>query len=320
MTDRKVFLNKDLLMVLGKKGLVDFADTRKSWRVWDGPSAYPTKTLKINGRRFNYVDEGTGQAVVMIRNTPFSCERAYDLQIPALVQAGFRAIIPYRAGTGGSDFRELVSVTTEAKDIYSLLDNLGVKTCAVMGRCQGARVARQMLLSRPKAIEVFINYESGTFGRIRWYGDIVYSADSPRPFVRPETRVLWEKNKAKLFELKREWDYPADYNIEFAVRQNDFDAQHKELCEKTALRGDPRDLPEPEGKYCKIPVLSISTGWGRVTQEDPMVRERSQAAPAENLKMVIITESGHHPNEEQPELFNRALLDFLASAYPLSGK
>jgi 3-oxoadipate enol-lactonase len=293
---------------------------QKPWKVWDGPSAYSTKTLIIGRRRFNYVDEGTGQAVVLIRNTPFACERVYDLQIPALVKEGYRTIAPYRAGTGGSDFRDFVSVTTESEDIYALLDYLGVTTCAVMGRCQGARVARQMLLSRPGVIEAFINYESGTFGRIRWYGDIVYSADSPRPFVRPETRALWEKNKAKLFELKREWDYPADYNIEFAVRQNEFDAQHKELCEKTALRDDPRDLPEPPEKYCKIPVLSISTGWGRVTQGDPMVRERSQAAPAENLKMVIITESGHHPNEEQPELFNRALLDFLASISPRSGK
>jgi len=311
-------------MVLDDKHPLDFIarpfdvpdKNGKPWRVWDGPSIYSTKILNIERRRFCYVDEGTGRAVVMIRNTPFACERTYDLQIPVLVEAGYRVIVPYRAGTGGSDFRDMVSVTSESADIYALLDHLGVETCVVMGRCQGARVARQMLLSKPQAINAFINYESGTFGRIRWYGDIVYSADSPKPFVRSETRAMWEKNKAKLFELKREWDYPSDYNIEFAVRQNEFDSHNKKLCERTALRDDPRDLLEPQGKYGKIPVLSISTGWGRVTQNDPMVQERSQAAPAANVKMVIITESGHHPNEEQPELFNRVLLDFLAGNPP----
>jgi len=289
----------------------------KPWRVWGGKSAYPTKVLMIGKRRYHYVDEGSGRTIVLIRNTAFACERMWDLQIPALVKAGYRVVSPFRAGTGGSDFRKLVSVTTEAEDIFTLLDHLGIKKVVVLGRCQGARVARQMLLARPEAVEAFVNYESGTFGRIRWYGkEAVFTEKLPKPFLTERTLALWRKNRDKLAAMNRLFDYPSDYNVEYAIRQNEFVKNHRQLWSRTALRPDPRDLPVPKGKYCKIPVLSISTGWGRVDQNDPMVLERQNGAPAVNVKLVVITESGHHPNEEQPEAFNKILIDFLNSLPP----
>ena len=236
----------------------------------------------------------------------------WDLQVPALVKAGYRVLSPFRAGTGGSDFRERVSVTTEAEDIHALLDFLAIRKVVVLGRCQGARVARQILLARPGAVEAFVNFESGTFGRIRWYGkEAVFTMDRPKPFLRESTQALWRKNHKKLASMDRLFDYPGDYNIEYAVREQEFLKSHAEVCQRTGLQPDACDLPVPEGKYCRIPVLSISTGWGRVDQQDPMVIERQNGAPAVDVNLTIICESGHHPNEEHPEMFNKILIDFL---------
>jgi len=297
------------------------AGKEKVWRVWGGKGAYPTKVLMLGRRRYCYVDEGAGRTIVLVRNVPFGCERMWDLQIPALVNAGYRVVSPFRAGTGGSGFRKRVSVTSEAADTFALLDHLGIKKVVVLGRCQGARVARQMLLSRPQAVEAFVNYESGTFGRIRWYGkEAVFTINRPKPFLTERTRALWRKNRKKLAEMDRLFDYPDDYNVEYAIRNKEFDRKNADLCRKTALRPDPADLPTPKGKYCKVPVLSISTGWGRVNQRDPMVLERQRGAPAVNVKLVIIPESGHHPNEEHPDTFNKILIDFLDSLPPRRAK
>ena len=293
----------------------------KVWRVWGGKSAYPTKVLMLGRRKYCYVDEGAGRTIVLVRNVPFGCERMWDLQIPALANAGYRVVSPFRAGTGGSGFRKRVSVTSESEDTFALLDHLGIKKVVVLGRCQGARVARQMLLARPRAVVAFVNYESGTFGRIRWYSkEAVFTINRPKPFLTAPTRALWRKNRRKLADMNRLFDYPGDYNVEYAVRNKEFDRKNADLCRKTALRPDPADLPTPEGKYCKIPVLSISTGWGRVNQQDPMVLQRQRGAAAVNVKLVIIPESGHHPNEEQPDVFNKILIDFMGSLPPRRAK
>ena len=144
----------------------------------------------------------------------------------------------------------------------------------------------------------------------------VFTLDRPKPFLEERTRALWKKNYEKLAAMDRLFDYPSDYNVERAIRHNEFNRRNEELCRRTALREDPRDLPVPKGKYCTVPVLSISTGWGRVRQEDPMVLERQGGAPAVNVKLVVITESGHYPNEEQSEAFNRILINFLDSLPP----
>ena len=173
-----------------------------------------------------------------------------------------------------------------------------------------------MLLARPQAVEAFVNYESGTFGNVKSYGTKVFTINRPKPILTERTRALWRKNRKKLAEMNRLFDYPADYNVERAIRANEFERQNADLCRRVTLRPDPTDLPVPKGKYCKIPVLSICAGRGRVSQGDPMVLERQRRAPAVNVTLVVITESGHHPQEEQPEAFNKILIDFLDSLPP----
>ncbi|MBN2295932.1 MAG: alpha/beta hydrolase [Pirellulales bacterium] len=274
-------------------------------------SIFPTKSMKFGKRRFCYVDEGKGDRVLLlIRGTRF-CEKKWDKQIPAFVKAGYRVISPYRAGTGGSDYVDFVSATTLAQDMYSLLDCLDIRKFVVVGHCGGARVAWQMYLMRPFAIEAFINFDSGLFGKLK-----------PRkPYVErmdPETRVMYERNKETLAKVDRLWDYPSDYNTKRMLRNQAWGKKYAKHCSRTSRQPDERNLEPRRPYYCHVPVLSITCGRGRIRQDDPeaVKMEEKYRKTAKSFKFVVITNSGHYPNQEQPELFNKTILDFLATLPP----
>ena len=59
--------------------------------------------------------------------------------------------------------------------------------------------------------------------------------------------------------------------------------------------------------------ISFSTGRGRIRQDDPEALDLQKRLPADDARFVVVTKSGHGIHEEQSEIFNRELLDFLQS-------
>jgi len=288
----------------------------------DEKSIFETKTILMGKRRYCYVDEGKGtRVIVLIRGYRF-CEKKWDKQIPVFAKAGYRVISPYRPGTGGSDYRTFISKATEAEDIYTLLDRLGVKRIVVLGHCGGTRVAWQMYLTRPKAIEAFISYDSGLFGRLyhflRHDTGIYGMLKADRPHVErmdTETRALYEKNKESLVRFGRPWFYPSDFAVHRALRNLVWLRKYAAHRRKVSLQPDPNNLEPRRPKRCDAPVLSITTGWGRMRQDEPeaVALEETVRRRAPKLKLVVIANSSHYINDERPERFNNAILEFLAS-------
>jgi len=274
-------------------------------------SIFETKTILFGKRKFCYVDEGKGKrTIVLVRCTRF-CEKKWDKQIPALVKAGYRVVSPYRPGTGGSDYVDFMSKATVSQDYWALLDCLEIDKAVLLGHCGGARMTWQMYLTRPQAVEAFINFDSGLFGKLK-----------PRkPYLKrmdAETRAMYERNKESLATIDRLWDYPSDYNTQRLLRNRAWCRIRAEHAQRTSLQPDERNLEPKRRYYCHLPVLSITCGRGRVKQSDPEAVAMAKAVRkrAKSLKFVVITKAGHFPNRERTELFNRTILDFLSSLPP----
>src|SRR5262249_61349866 len=92
-------------------------------------SGFTTRVLSANGIRLAVRDEGAGPAVVLCHGFP---ELAYSWrhQVPALVEAGFRVLVPDQRGYGDSDRSDDVAaydIHHLTGDLVGLLDALDIE-------------------------------------------------------------------------------------------------------------------------------------------------------------------------------------------------
>ena len=84
-----------------------------------------------------YEDHGTGAPVVLIHGYPLS-GRAWDKQVPALLEAGYRVIAYDRRGFGKSSQRVVgYDYDTFAADLNTLLEYLDVRDAVLVGHSMG---------------------------------------------------------------------------------------------------------------------------------------------------------------------------------------
>jgi pimeloyl-ACP methyl ester carboxylesterase len=107
-----------------------------------------------------YTDYGAGQPVVLIHGYPLS-GRAWDRQVPALLEAGYRVITYDRRGFGKSSQPTTgYDYNTFAADLNALMDKLDLREAVIVGHSMGtgevtrylgtygsARVAKGVLVS-----------------------------------------------------------------------------------------------------------------------------------------------------------------------------
>src|SRR6266849_3924588 len=107
-----------------------------------------------------YEDHGTGQPVVLIHGYPLS-GRAWDREVPALLEAGHRVITYDRRGFGkSSQPTSGYDYDTFAADLNVLMETLDLRDATLVGHSMGtgevtrylsrygsARVARGVLVS-----------------------------------------------------------------------------------------------------------------------------------------------------------------------------
>jgi non-heme chloroperoxidase len=87
--------------------------------------------------RLYYEDHGSGRPVVLIHGYPLS-GRAWDRQVPALLEAGHRVITYDRRGFGKSSQPTTgFDYNTFTDDLYTLLETLDLQDVALVGHSMG---------------------------------------------------------------------------------------------------------------------------------------------------------------------------------------
>jgi pimeloyl-ACP methyl ester carboxylesterase len=109
------------------------------------------RTVEANGIRMHVAEQGEGPAVLLCHGFPETWY-AWRHQLPALAQAGFRAIASDLRGFGGSDRPEdagQYSLLHLVGDVVGLLDALEIPSAIIAGNDWGATLAWQAALLRP---------------------------------------------------------------------------------------------------------------------------------------------------------------------------
>jgi 3-oxoadipate enol-lactonase len=237
--------------------------------------------------------------VLLLHGLGATCD-SWALQVPALVEAGFRVLAPDARGFGQSSYPGGMSILSLAGDAAHLLEILDAVPAYLVGISMGGVVAQELALKYPRYVRklVLIN----TFACLRptslkgWLYfslrfALVHTLGLPAQ-ARKVTRHVFPKPGQ---EVLREMLYNQII-------------QANPRAYRAAMRSLARFNSQDRLREIKIPTLVITAS------EDKTVDPRAQTRLAEQIpgaRQVTIYGSSHAVTADQPEALNAALLDFL---------
>ena len=116
------------------------------------------RRVATNGIELHVAEEGEGRPVILCHGFP-ELWYSWRKQIPALAEAGYRAVAPDMRGFGESSIPaeiEAYDVLTLCDDLLGLLDDLGEERAVFVGHDWGSMVTWHMALVHPERVEAVV--------------------------------------------------------------------------------------------------------------------------------------------------------------------
>jgi pimeloyl-ACP methyl ester carboxylesterase len=251
---------------------------------------------ELPGARIFYIDTGGSGVPVVFLHAATGSSRVWEYQIPAFTAAGYRVIAFDRRGWG----RTIVDPAgpqpgTGADDLRGLLDHLGVERAHLAGTAAGAFVALDFALSFPRRVRSLVI--ANTIGGVQ-----------DRDFLELGRRI-----RPPQFDA-----LPAEFReLGPAYRAGNPDGTRRWMdLEQTSRPEGPPMAAQPLRNRLTFALLEsidlpafLLTGGADLYAPPPVLR--LFAARIRNSESLIVPEAGHSTYWEQPEIFNRAVLNFI---------
>jgi pimeloyl-ACP methyl ester carboxylesterase len=112
------------------------------------------RQVRVGDIELHVAELGEGPPVILCHGFP-ELWYSWRHQLPALAQAGYRAVAPDMRGYGGSSRPEAIEaydVVSLTSDMAGLLDDLGAEKAAFVGHDWGSTVAWHMALLHPERV------------------------------------------------------------------------------------------------------------------------------------------------------------------------
>ena len=272
-----------------------------------------TGLIEANGLQFYVRDEGSGTPVILLHGFPDTGD-VWRKQVPALVQHGFRAIVPDMRGRGRSGKPEAVSdyrLSSIVRDVAGILDVLRIERAHVVGHDWGAGVAWLVAALVPERVDRLVVISVGAPGAA--------SRPTLEAFQKGWYRLLF------LFEgVAEEVIQRDDWYLfrMFLGGAQDTDAYVKTLSEPgaltPALNWYRANLPVqalfgrsggPQLPMVKADTLGIWSTGDLYLTEDAMTRSEQRVQGRWRYERF---EGSHWVPLDEPDRLNRLLLEFLS--------
>jgi 4,5:9,10-diseco-3-hydroxy-5,9,17-trioxoandrosta-1(10),2-diene-4-oate hydrolase len=264
-----------------------------------------------NGYRIHYLDESLGgdgrRPVVVFLHGSGSGACGYSNfkgNYPALVQAGYRAILIDLIGYGYSDKPDDVEYPLSffIECVKQTLDAIGIEKYTLVGNSLGGAIALGFALAHPRHVERLVLMAPGGLNEL------------PDYLAMPGMKLVFELANAggattpakmkeffiKGFVVNPECidDQLVNERFELMKLQNPQVIKTMKVPNMTAQLGEIR-----------CPTLAL---WGLNENMMPDSGILRLAKGMPNCRMVLVPNCGHWVMIEHRELFNRMVLDFLA--------
>ncbi|EOH74307.1 alpha/beta fold hydrolase [Enterococcus malodoratus] len=179
-----------LLIIVGFIGFELYQFRRDITAAYVRLNRYEVKSLNTSFGKMNYLDEGSGEAVIIAHGI-FG---GYDQGMTSLRQVvgdKQRKISPSRFGYIGSDLPEKPTPNNQAKAFIELMDQLQIKKGYVLGTSAGGATTLRMALDYPDRIKGIILLSSGAPDKKRTPAEVKEMGLQGPPAFIVNDFILW---------------------------------------------------------------------------------------------------------------------------------
>jgi pimeloyl-ACP methyl ester carboxylesterase len=259
------------------------------------PAQAPAKegSAELPGTHLWYWDTGGAGAPVVFLHPATGSTLIWLYQQPVFAQAGFRVIAYSRRNHYNSDLAPEHNPGTGSEDLHNLMEFLGVEKFHAVSSAAGGSVATDYAFSHPERL-LSLTVSSNNLAARNGY--IAETAAR----IRPKE----EKDLPRWF-----WELGPSYraaNPEGVEKWNEL--TRRSVTGKGARQNLANVVTPAKLETLKVPTLLITGAADLVTPPSIM---RMIARHIPDNEVVIVAESGHSPYWEQPEYFNRTVIDFI---------
>jgi pimeloyl-ACP methyl ester carboxylesterase len=246
------------------------------------------------GVRLNYTDSGGTGAAIVLMHAATGSVRSWEHQTASFVKAGYRVIAFDRRGWGQTTVDPSVPPGTAADDLIALMDSLGIDRFHLVGTAAGGFVTFDTALSYPQRLRSIV--VANSIGGVQ-DEDFVALGRALRPpeftAMPPELREVSPSYRAANPDGTRKW-----IALEKLSRQGGA-APAQPLKNRITFAAL---------ESIRVPTLLL-TGDADMFAPPPVLK--MFATHIRHAETVIVPEAGHSTYWEQPEAFNRAVIDFI---------
>jgi pimeloyl-ACP methyl ester carboxylesterase len=267
-------------------------------------------SIGVGAITLHYEESGHGAPVLLIPGTAARGRTWWLHQVPALVEAGYRAITPDHRGVGRSGpAAPGLTVGDLVADAVAVIERVAGGPCRLIGTSMGAYVVQELLVARPELVSQAVLMA----GRARPDAVSQALAGADRAMVAagvtlpPEydavTRALQNLSPRTLEDPQNAQDWLDILEMSPTDWADPGQRAHLDVVVDTDRR--------PAYRGIRVPTLVLSFADDLIA---PEARGRELADTIPQARYVRIPDAGHYGFLEQPAAVNDAILGFFAGA------
>jgi abhydrolase domain-containing protein 6 len=244
----------------------------------------------------NYWHGGSGTAIILLQGGMANAELHWNL-IWEHLSSKHRVVAPDLPGFGKSTPFKNMNWQTLSEWLKAFLDTLEVKNAVIIGNSFGGTFARAFAGYYPTYVSHLILLDGGGYIRLGFLQRIFLASPIGKFFID-------KQQKAGISKESLEKMMP---NIHLLDKQQ----QDKWLVGSGIIYQIGRDciLGSTPLDVNSLPTLII---WGNKDMHSPLKRAQSLKGELSSAKLVVLNESGHLPQLDQPDDLVKILNEFIA--------
>lgn len=252
-------------------------------------------------------DVGAGPVVVLLH--AFPCDHSmWEQQVPNLVEAGWRVLVPDLPGFGSSSLpAHAPSLTVVVDEIIAGLLERSIDRCVVAGLSVGGYLVMEWLRRRPEMLAAIVlcdtkgGADAQTAREARLGMAAAIDADTTRC-----ADILRERVLPVIVGSTTARERPDV--VATVVRWMEQAAPASVSWYQRAMAARPESLSSLT--ECALPVLIV---WGDQDGMAPRDEQEAMLAALRDARLVVVPEAGHLTAIEAPSEVSTALVDFLGA-------